>query len=163
MTKMDKTDICHQHRCNVDFWSSTLFSGISGEYLNLQWNSDGTKCPSTITPTLLYDKCWFCACDTCKETVFLFQNNQLDLKWFSKCKMWSRYWQVKSSIFYFLSTSLKMPRKVLNRLFSRQACHISSMMFQYSMWVIMWRFVFNTLKATLWQPVDQTGSARCFL
>ena len=57
------------------------FLGISGEsgYLNLQWNSDGTKCPSTITPTLLYDKCWFCACDTCKETVFFILTDQLDL------------------------------------------------------------------------------------
>ena len=32
--------------------------------------------------------------------------------------MWSNYWQVKSSTFYFLSTSPKMPRKVLNDQFS---------------------------------------------
>ena len=88
--------------CSVYSFVANIFSGISGEYLNLQWNSDGTKCPSTITPTLLYDKCWFCACDTCKETVFSFQKNRLDSTWFWTCKMWSSYWD-RSKARYFIS------------------------------------------------------------
>ena len=78
--------------------------------------------------------------------LFSFQKNQLDFTWLWTCNMWSSYWQVKSSIFYFLSTSLKMLRKVLNQ------WKFNSYVFR-KMSVTRFSERFRCSYSTLWKPL----------